>query len=195
VVDEVNNVLYYVEGSFYVPVGGQTVKRWDLSTDTALPDFVTLSVPAAATTCPGIKGLTFIPYDESLLVCNATEVVHVDSSGVVIGTFTPSVVLDSQALCDVKVQADGETFWAVDLPTGRLYKVDLATMAEIATYETWQVPGTLTQMAIYQPGGITEPEPPEPEPEPVIESCPDTLIEALPEAPLSRLLQAHRRRS
>ena len=190
-VDEATNTLYYVEGTFYYPIGGQTVKRWNLNTDTAMADFVTLSVPAGATITPGVKGLTFIPYDGSLLVCNATQVVHVNSSGVVTGTFTPSIAMDSQALCDVKMQADGETFWVVDLWTGRLFKVDLNTMAELGTYETWQTPGTLTQMAIYQPGGITEPEQP-PVPEVTVEGCPDTIIDPLPEAPFSKVLQAHK---
>ncbi len=155
--DETNNILYYTDGSLYYPVGGQTVHRWDLDTDTALPDLITLSVPASAIYLPGVKGLLFIPHDGSLLVCNATEVVHVSAAGSIVGTYVPSVPLDSQALVDCKLQADGQTFWVADLPTGRLYKVDLATMTEIATYETWQTPGTLTQMAIYQPGGIAPP--------------------------------------
>lgn len=194
-IDEVNGILYYVEGSFYIPVGGQTIKRYDLNADAPLSDFATLSVPAAATNCPGVKGLTYIPYDGSLLVCNATELVHLDSGGNVVATFTPSVAMDSQALCDVKMQADGETCWVVDMPTGRLYKVDVATMTELATYETWQVPTSLTQMAIYQPGGITEPEePPIPPPEevPSPEDCPvlQDLVEA-PESPLARLMRVH----
>lgn len=155
-VDEVHNILYYVDGSLYYPVGGQTVKRWNLTTDTPLPNFVTLAVPAGATKTPGVRGLTLLP-DDSLLICNGTDVVHVAANGATIGTFTASVNLDSQALIDVKMQADGEIFWTVDLWTGRLYKVDLATMTELATYETWQIPGSLTQMAIYQPGGITPP--------------------------------------
>jgi hypothetical protein len=57
----------------------------------------------------------------------------------------------------VKLTADGLACWAIDEATGRLFKFNLATGAELTTVQPYGLPGTLVQMAIYQPAGVTTP--------------------------------------
>jgi hypothetical protein len=71
----------------------------------------------------------------------------------VIGTYTPSLPEYSRSLMDIKVTADGLSAWVVDLWSAQLFKFDIATMTEIATYPTYMIPGTVLQMALYAPAG------------------------------------------
>lgn len=183
--DESTGDIYFTSGGFYYPVGGQTVRKYNINTGLTTT-FATLS--ARPGNNPGLKGLQFLP-GGGLLVCNADIVQRLDSSGTVVGTFTPSVALDSQNLGDVKLTADGTQFWTVDIPTARLFLVDIATMEEVATYPTYLGVGILVQMAIYQPT------PPPPPPTPGVgvslelPECPDTFLVDEPEKPLPYFLR------
>jgi hypothetical protein len=156
-VDEASNTLYYTSGGFYEPVGGALIKRFNLTTNTQLADFATLAL--LGTNNPGLKGLELLP-DGGLLVCNGTVVQRLSAAGVISQTYTPSVALDSQSLCSVKLVADAQAFWVVDEPTTRLFKFDLSSGAELLTVQPYLVPGTLVQMAIYRPNGVAAAPPP-----------------------------------
>lgn len=157
-IDEASNTLYYTSGGFYEPVGGQLIKRFDLTGNTQLADFA--SIPPQAGNNPGLKGLRVLP-GGGVLVCNSTVVHRLNSSGTIIQTYTPSIAEDSQSLCDVQLTADGTAFWVVDEPTTRLFKFAIATGVELLTIQPYLRPGTLVQMAIFQPSGaVTPPEPP-----------------------------------
>lgn len=154
--DEANGIIYYTDGGFYLPVGGQVIKRWSL-TSGQLADFATISVGGGPN--PGLKGLQFIPGGE-VLVCNSSEVLRLDASGAVVQTYTPSLpVITARCIVDVKLTADGESLWVADLDS-RLTKFDVATGAELFTIQPYLLPATLTQMAIFQPSGIVPPDPP-----------------------------------
>jgi len=152
--DEATGILYYTSGGFYEPVGGTQIRRFNVNTSTQLANFATLALQAGNN--PGLKGLQFLP-DGSLLVCNSTIVQRLDANGVVIQTFTPSIPDDSQSLCDVKLTADGTGFWVVDEPTTRLFRFSLVSGLETLTVQPYLRPGTLVQMAIYQPSGALPP--------------------------------------
>lgn len=186
--DEENGIIYFTSGSFYGFVGGTEVRTYNIATQAT--ETFAIIVPRPGNSA-GVKGLQFIP-GGGLLVCNGDVVHRLDSSGTIVGTYTPSVPEDSQELVDVKLTADGTGFWCVDLATVRLFKVDLATMEEEATYETYLEPGTLTQMAIYQPEGIEPPvEPPVEPPEEEEPECPDDLIDPPPASPLAKFFKVH----
>jgi len=164
--DEDAGILYFTSGSFYGFIGGTEVRRYYLSS--GITD-VFATIPLRPGNNPGVKGLQFLP-GGGLLVCNGDAVHRLDAAGTIIGTYVPSIPIDSQELADVKLTVDGLSFWVVDLGTARLFKADLLTMTELATYETFLESGTLTQMAIYQPAG------PLPPPPPVTRTgCPDAL--------------------
>ena len=190
-VDEASGTIYYIDGGFYLPVGGQTIKRWSLASG-QLSDFATIVAPVGSPD-PGLKGLQLLP-DGGLLVCNSSEVVRLNSSGGVVQTYTPTLpVLASRCLIDVKLTSNGQAFWVVDLDS-QLTKFNLDTGAQLLTVQNYLVDGALTQMAIYQPTGIIiEPPEPEPEPEPEpIPDCPAILIDdPVPGSALARLFRVH----
>ena len=161
------NVLFYCSGGEYLPIGGQLVKRFDLTGNVQLADFAT--VPATVGLNPGLKGLCLLS-DGGLLVCNGTRVERLDSSGTVIQSYTPSPAVSS--LADVKVLSSGTAFWCVDEATAALYKFDL-TGAQLMYVPTSLTSGALTQLVLYQPTGVTPVEPPPP-------ACPVSFV---PDAP------------
>jgi len=160
-VDEANNILFYSSGGQYSSETGDhptrnniaavQIKRYDLSTNTQLADFATVT-PAAGVN-PGLKGMRFLPGDGGLLVCNGSQVLRLSSAGAVVGTFTPSIPAESNTLQDLVVLADQSAFWVQDLNTTRLFKFDLAVGIEVATYQPYAEQGGFVQMAIYLPDG------------------------------------------
>lgn len=164
--DEATGTLYYTSGGVYEPVGGAEIRTFNVNTNTQGPVFATLALQG--TVNPGLKGLCVIP-GGGLLVCNGPVVQRLNAAGAVIQTYTPSIPVDSQCLMDVKLTSDGLGFWVVDLATATLFHF-LLDGTELAAVQTYQVPATLTQLALYQPDGITPPEP-EPVPAPA-DFCP-----------------------
>ncbi len=190
-VDEDNGIIYYADGGFYTPVGGQVIKRWEIGVG-QMADFATLVAPVGCPN-PGIKGMQFIP-GGGLLVCNGSEVVRLDSSGAVVMTYAPTLPpLASRCVTDVKLAADGESIWVVDLDS-QLTKFDIDTGDQLLTVQPYLMPNSLTQIAIYQPSGAEPPPEPEPEPEEEDEeeSCPDNLLDdSAPASALARLMRVH----
>lgn len=152
--NENNGILYYTSGGFYAPVGGDTIKRYSLNTDTQLTDFATLTLYGLN---PGLKGLAVLP-DGGLLVCNGDRVQRLNSSGTITQTYTPSIAIDSQCLVDVQLTADQDAFWVIDLPSTRMFQFDLDTGTELQTFQPYGIMGTLVQFAVYTAG--EEPPPP-----------------------------------
>lgn len=148
--DEATGILYYTSSGFYIPIGGtnDTLRRYNVLTDNQLANLI--SVTLQGTNNPGIKGLCLIP-GGGLLLCNGTVVHRINSTGTIVKTYTPSIPLDSQSLCDVRLTADGTAFWVVDEATTRLFKFNLSSGVELMTVQPYGVPGTLVQMVIFQP--------------------------------------------
>jgi hypothetical protein len=153
--DETGDWLYYTSSGFYEPVGGvsDVIRRHNLTTSV---NEVFATIPLQGTNNPGLKGLQVIP-GGGVLVCNGTIVHRLNAVGTIITTYTPSIALDSQSLCDVKLTADGTELWVIDEATTRLFKFNLATGEEVVTFQPYLIRGTLVQMAIYQPEGVTPP--------------------------------------
>lgn len=160
---EITDIYFYTSGSLYVPLGGQEVRRVTAG-GTALGTFATL--PTRVTANPGVRGLVKLP-DGGVLVCNGDVVQRLSSSGAIVSTYAPSVPALSRVLQDVKLTADGQFAWVVDLGTNALFKFRLSDMTEILSAETDMLPGTLTQMAIVQP--LSPPVPP------TTTGCPELL--------------------
>lgn len=155
--DEENGILYYISGGVYVPVGGQTIKRWQIGVG-QLADFATLTADPD-TPNPGLKGMEFIP-GGGLLVCNGSTVVRLDAAGTPVQTYTPTPHEDALSLADVVLSADGTRFWTIDLWSTRVFEFNLATGVQISDFQPYTVTGTLIQMGVYQPNGIIPPSPP-----------------------------------
>lgn len=154
--DETSSILYYTSGGVYLTLAAQTVQRFNVSTAAQLADFATL--PSGGGFNPDVKGMVLLA-DRSLLVCNARSVVKLSAAGAILATYTPSVPLDALSLIDVKLTADQRYFWVVDLWTTALFKFDLVTGLEVGYHPTYLRPGSLVQMALYNPAGQPPPTP------------------------------------
>lgn len=152
--DQDSGILYYNSGGEYVPVGGQTIKRFDITNDNQLSDFITLSSGGGPN--PGMKGICRLT-NGTFLVCNATEVHLLASNGTIIRTFTPSISMDSTTLVDVRPTTDENFFWVADLWANHFFKFRIVDGVEVDDILVSGGPGNMTQFAIY---GIVEPPPP-----------------------------------
>jgi hypothetical protein len=134
--DQTGDVVWYTSGGWYRPIGGQIVKRYNITTDTQLADFATL--PTGPGPNPGLKGLFPLPDTPTTpgggcLVCNGAEVRYLNASGTTVRTYAPSGAL---GLTDVELTSDGEAFWTFDDATMVLYKYDIETgdlLVEVST--------------------------------------------------------------
>jgi hypothetical protein len=158
-IDEATGDVYYTSSAYYIDIAGaqDVVRVYNLNTQDERI-FATLDVQG--THMPGLKGLQFIP-GGGLLVCNGNVVQRLDADGALVTTYTPSVPLECESLGDVKLTADGEAFWTIDIQTSRLFKFDLATGEELLTTQPYLSYGAMVQMAIYQPDGVAVPPAPE----------------------------------
>ena len=160
-IDETLGVIYYLSGSLYVEAIGQTtsgsVRRWDYVNGQQLADLATLTLDTATHVVPGLRGLAVIP-GQGVLVCNGSVVQRLDLAGAITQTYTPSIAMDSTSLCGIVLEADSSAFWVVDLRSTRLFQFALESGTELQTVQVYGNPGTLVQMAIYLPSGVTPPE-------------------------------------
>jgi hypothetical protein len=148
--------LYYTSAGFYVPVGSQTVHRWDLETNSPLPPLVTLPERGPN---PGVRGMCILP-DGGLLVCNGNAVDRVSASGTLVQTYTPYAETfphQRQQLIDVHLTTDWTRFWVLDNSTNDLIEFALSG-AQIRVVQTGLMGRAITQFAIYaEPPGVPPP--------------------------------------
>jgi len=156
-----DDILYYISaGESGVPIGfaaqtfdpadlARTIRTFNLSTGVQGPDFATIT-PLDL----GAFGLCVLP-DGGLLLCNGPVVQRYTAAGSLSGTYTPSYPPGARQMADVRVTADGHAAWTVDEWTATLFKFDLATMTELASYPTYMRGAQIYQIALYQPNGVT----------------------------------------
>jgi hypothetical protein len=191
--DETLGIIYYLSGSLYVEATGQTtegtISRWDYVNALQLADLATLTLNTATNVVPGLRGLVAIP-GQGVLVCNGAVVQRVNLAGAITQTYTPSIAMDSTSLCGITIEADADTFWVLDLDSTRLFQFELASGDELQTVQLWGNPGTLVQMAMYLPAGVTPPDEEEEDDDcpPLLEplACVDPGATALQCGPRSR---------
>ncbi|MBI1928507.1 PEP-CTERM sorting domain-containing protein [Candidatus Poribacteria bacterium] len=123
---------------------GHRIMRYDVSTGTQLPDFVTLPGPGTA------YALRLLG-DGGLLVADAVNIKRLNSSGVVIQTYDASGVDGWFAL---NLDPDGTSFWSADFNTDTFYKFDIATGAVLASQNTGG--GGFTLFGLTVAGEITQ---------------------------------------
>lgn len=146
--DEATGILYYVTGGFYIPTGThQTIKRFNVNTNTQLADFATIPPSGPL---PGLKGLELLG-DGGLLVCNGDRVHRVDAAGTVVGTYIPSLPDDATCLIDLALSVDKSVFWVVDLYSTRIFKFNVTTGLELMNFQPYGTSGSVVQLTIYNP--------------------------------------------
>jgi hypothetical protein len=165
-IDEFNNILYYSSAGYYFPLGGQEIRRFNLTTQTDMGVFATMPLSGVN---PGPKGMCLIPaaLGGGLLVANGNVVTRTNAAGAIIQTYAPvspgGYVL---MLTDVHLTQDFTKFWVYDLNGTEFFQFDLASGAQLQAFNTWQSYGNSIQFALFAPDG--EPPPP---PEPGLPGC------------------------
>lgn len=97
---------------------GNTIKRFDLATNTQLANF--------ASGLPGLDAFALrLLSSGGLLVADSDAVRRLDASGNVVQTYTPTG--GSGQLFALNLDPNGTSFWTGDDTTGILYKVNIAT--------------------------------------------------------------------
>ncbi|HEY1591105.1 MAG TPA: PKD domain-containing protein [Solirubrobacteraceae bacterium] len=122
---------------------GSSIKQFDVCTNTQLPDFAT-GLPGGA--CYAHRLLT----DGTVLVACTSEVVHLDKSGNVIQTY-PEPTDGSGTLFALNIDPDGTSFWTGGLETGDVWKIDIASGAELLHFNSFSA-GSTTNTAL---GGLS----------------------------------------
>ena len=137
---------------------GKVIRSFDVCTNTQLPDFATLPINGIN---PGIDPNGSVAYalrirpNGEVLVAASKQVFRLDSLGNVIQTYSgfpgsPSV------LFALNLDADLTSFWTGDNPTGRIYRVDIASGAILTQFTSAHNP-SLGGIAVF--GEITAAQP------------------------------------
>lgn len=100
---------------------GTSVKRFDLSTSTQLPDFNVAPLPGAVA-----YALRIMP-DGQVLVADTDRVVRLDNTGIVAQTYSPEPNNQNPVIFGLTLDPDGKSFWTADLFSGDVWKIDIAT--------------------------------------------------------------------
>ncbi len=102
---------------------GTTIKRFNVCTNTQLPDF--------ATGLPGASFALRIRQNGDVLVASSAVAVRLNSSGQIVQTYTPA---PNEFLFALNLDPDGTSFWTAGLFSGAIYRVDIATGNVIKTF-------------------------------------------------------------
>ena len=121
---------------FYTSEGFQ-IKRFNVCTNTQLPDFATLpNRPAYA--------LRILP-DGGVLVADTVNILRLDAAGNVIQTYNAPGETDWFAL---NLDPDGTSFWSASFATSNVYKFDIATGNVLLKFNTGTPTNTVFGLGI-----------------------------------------------
>jgi hypothetical protein len=128
---------------FYTSAG-RRILRYDVVDDIQLSDFATLAAESGPR--PGLRGLRLLPPGDGsagLLVTDGINVKRLNSSGVVIQTYTPTETALAQDLDKVEISGDGTRFWVTDQLSTTMFEFNLATGEQLGTCPTYLPTGQL----------------------------------------------------
>lgn len=149
--DEDKKIVYYTSGGLDVPVNSATkIKRFNVATNTAMPDFATLT--PLGNRIKGLRGLKLL-VGGGLLVCNGNVVQRLDSTGAIIQTYTPSIPMESNMLHCLEINHAHTKFWVLDYLTTKLYCFDIASGAELWNFQVYGNAASM-QLVAYDPEPI-----------------------------------------
>src|SRR6266850_3432046 len=119
---------------------GPNVKRFDVCTNSQLPDFNVEQLPGGDT--QGLRSLA----DGGVLVASGAVVARLDPTGALVQTYAVEPA-EPQYWVGLDLDADG-TFWAVNSATSNVYQFDLATGAVRWRFNTGTAPHTAVDVAL-----------------------------------------------
>jgi hypothetical protein len=123
---------------FYTSVG-PNVKRFDMCTDTQLPDFNAAPLPGGVT-----HDLRVLP-DGGVIVANGQVIARLDQFGALTRTY--AVPGENTLWAGLDLAADG-TFWAANYFSSNIHKFNLDDGAHLAGFNTGTPPNTTVAVRV-----------------------------------------------
>ncbi len=126
-----------------------TVRRYNVCTRSPLPDFAT------GLTAPYCYALRLRPNGELMVACQ--EAVHrLSAQGANLRTYTRQSIgeTDAAGLFALNLDPDGTSFWTAGLNSGSVFRVDIASGAVLASFNSG--PGGVGGLAVYDELGETD---------------------------------------
>lgn len=123
---------------FYTSEGAE-VKRFDVSTNTQLPDLAT-GLPAP---CFALR----IRANGEVLVACSSRAVRLSPTGTVIQSY-PAATYGMSSLFALNLDPDGTSFWTADISSGDIVRIDIATGAQITKFNAG-ISTTLAGLAVF----------------------------------------------
>jgi Bacterial Ig-like domain (group 1) len=137
--------------TLYYTSEGPTIRRFNVCTNTQLPDFATnFTVPGGTTDCYALRIRT---NGEVMVACH-DRVYRLDPAGTVIQTY-PVSTFGENFVFALNLDPDGTSFWTAGIFSGKVYRINIATGALITQFATGAEVGGL---AVF--GEITAARPP-----------------------------------
>jgi hypothetical protein len=110
---------------------GKLIKRFNVCTNTQLPDFATLPIGGVPDSSAAYA-LRIRPNQE-VLVAASQSVFRLDASGTIIQTY-PKPAGETSILFALNQDADLTSFWTAGITTGNVYKIDIATGNQLISF-------------------------------------------------------------
>ncbi len=134
--------------TIYYTGEGTLIKRFNVCTNTQLPDFASgLPAPCFA--------LRIRPDGEVIVACSS-EAVRLDPSGNVLQTYS---IPSSSSLFAMNLDPDGSTFWTGDQGNGEISRIDIATGKVITQFNSSPNPD-LAGLSLVGEIAVSQPPPP-----------------------------------
>ena len=127
--------------TMYYTSEGSLVKRFDVCTDTQLPDFTSgLNRPCFA--------LRIRSNGEVMVACRS-EVVRLNATGGIIQIYPATNYPNASNLFALNLDPDNSTFWTGDLQNGNIFRIDIETGSLVTTFNAGIVGVGLGGLAIF----------------------------------------------
>jgi hypothetical protein len=132
---------------------GSSIKTFNVCTNTQGPDFAT-ALGGGACYAHRIR-----PNGEELVACSS--LVHrVSSAGAILQTYSGSgLTPPSGFLFALNLDPDGTTFWTGDLGNGNVYHVNIATGAQVTSWNAGILGGSMAGLAVVGEIVVSQPTP------------------------------------
>ncbi len=110
---------------------GKSVKRYDVSAKKQLADFNTAPLPGSIA-----YALRILPKNSGVIVADTEVIVRLDANGKQVKTYDAS---GEDGWFAVNLDPDGKTFWSGNIHTGQVYRFNIETGAQVASWSAGPV--------------------------------------------------------
>ncbi|MDH3524162.1 MAG: hypothetical protein OES32_11295 [Acidobacteriota bacterium] len=112
--------------TIYYTSEGQDIRRFDVCTNTQLPNFATGLVTGR---CFGLRIIPAGPFAGEVIVACTNEAVRVDTTGAIVQRYPNSDCPGTSFFFAMNLDPNGTTFWTMDIGNGKVCEYDIATAA------------------------------------------------------------------